>query len=250
MGIFSGLGGALGKAAIGQGAGSIAAEKENYRRNQIKEERAYRKELTALKKQEADPYKDLRGAAKGIATTLNAKLLDWQNQGIINSPAMVPRIRAARNALQHTLDFLAGKIQPEDFDTNLLRQDPTADAADPTESGGLGGAVAPGASAPAAPAATAAAAAAPAPKPAPTASPFVPNNQVNAMLDATPRAVASMGSAYPAGVAGQVASRMALGALGVPFPQPSAPTAAPKPALQPKPKTPVSFPSACNSRPA
>jgi hypothetical protein len=67
----------------------------------------------------------------------------------------------------------------------------------------------------------------------------VPNNQVNAMLDATPRAVASMGSAYPAGVAGHVATRMALGALSVPFPQPSAQAAAPKPAPKAAPETPL-----------
>jgi hypothetical protein len=225
--IFSGLGRGLGKAAIGYEAGNIAAEKENYRRNQIAEERAYRKELVGLKKKEEDPYKDLRGAAKGIATTLSGRLTDWTNQGIINSPAMVPRVRALRNALQHSLDFLAGKIKPEDFDTNILRQDPTADASDPVEAGGLSGPVA----APGGPTAS--------PAPTPTASPFVSNNQVNAMLDATPRAVASMGSAYPAGVAGQVATRMALGALGVPFPQPPAPAAAGKPVPQPKPKTPV-----------
>jgi hypothetical protein len=131
MGLFSGLGGGLGKAAGGFFQGGIAAEKEDYRRGQAEQDREYKKQLLAgRKKAEKDPHAGFRKRAGQMAQLYAGKLSDLQNQGLINDPKFRPTAQALRMAIQHGLDIEQGLIPPEQWNTSLFRLDPANDIGD------------------------------------------------------------------------------------------------------------------------
>jgi hypothetical protein len=119
MGLLSGFGG-LGKAAGGYLSGGIAAEKENYRRNQIATDREQKKQLLALKKKETDPGTEIRKRFGGIAQDLIKIRASPEMQGTFSDPKNVDVTRRYEQAIQHSLDVSTGRVPWEQADSSLL----------------------------------------------------------------------------------------------------------------------------------
>jgi hypothetical protein len=120
MSIFSGLGGGIAKGAQGFFQGGIAAEKENYRRSQVEQDREYKKQLLAARKKETDPHEKIRQQAGRTAQMILRMRANPADQAYFESPQGQEFGRRMEEIGNRLWGVHIGTIDPDDVDTYAL----------------------------------------------------------------------------------------------------------------------------------